>query len=127
MRKIFKPLISLGIIVAFVFFSVLCCCTATAFMAQFHKKVTCSHCHQKSSQSPVSPGSCQHQFLSADVTHASNNISTDVSVSSPHVLGFHHVSGPGRIVELTRMYPPGGPPLGISFTPLYLRTFNLRI
>jgi hypothetical protein len=129
MRKIVKPVIALSIAAAFAFSAVLCCCTASAVMTHFHKKVICSDCpnqndHGKSS-SPI--GDCQQQLTSADLSQVQTIVSSAVSggaFPAPVILIGHHTS---LTHSLLFAYPPGGPPLGISFTPLYLRTFNLRI
>jgi hypothetical protein len=128
MRKIFKPLIVLSLITVFAVFSVLCCCTASAVMAHLQKKVMyCSHCHQEPSKGKPSNNSesCHHQYLGAEYVVASNIFTAHTIAFYPaiHVFDHHKILAP----ILLRAYPPGGPPLGINFTPLYLRTFQLRI
>ena len=129
MRKTLKPLLALTITAAFITFSVLCCCTAAAVMTHVHKAAMCSHCQDKSSSNhstnPV--GSCQHQLITAVIAHGQVIASPDVSGNIPIVPVFldkYILSVPP---SLSLAYPPGSPPLGISLTPLYLRTFNLRI
>ena len=129
MHKIFKPLIALSIIAAFAFSAVLCCCTATAVMAHFHKPVTCSHCPDQNSQgkSSAPTGACHQQLTNAEFAHGQGVSLSNVSVVpyfGPAFLNHHHIL---LTHILILAYPPGGPPLGISLTPLYLRTFNLRI
>lgn len=129
MKKAFKPLIVCLLTLSLGVATVLCCCIAPVVMAHFHKTVMCSHCpdqdsHGKSSN-PIA--SCQQQLTSADFLHSP-------TITSPIVSGKHFpvsVFISNHQINLTRSlllaYPPGGPPLGVSFTPLYLRTFNLRV
>jgi len=109
--------------------TVICCCIAPSVMAQFHKAAVCSHCPgEKSQGNPSNPaGTCQQQLTSADIFNGS--IISSPIVPAKHFpvtvfLNDHHIT---LTRSLLLAYPPGGPPLGISFTPLYLRTFNLRI
>ena len=129
MRKIFRPLIALSIIAAFASFSVFCCCTTSALIAHLHKSAICGHCQNQDSHGKSSSpaGSCEKQLTSADISHGPSITSSVVSGSSLHVslLSINHQSAFTHSLLLA--YPPGGPPLGISFIPLYLRTFNLRV
>ena len=128
-RKTLKPIIAFSLIAAFAVFSVLCCCTTSALMAHFHKTAVCSHCHEKNSQDHSSDhsGSCKHQFSNAEFIHGpviSLHLVSGNSFPSSVFLNDHHIA----ITHLfLSAHPPGGPPLGASLTPLYLRTFNLRI
>jgi hypothetical protein len=128
-RKIFKPLIALSVIAAFAVFSVLCCCTFSATKAYCHKSDSCSHCPLQGSQdhSSNSSGTCQHQFLNAELLQSQTISSPIVSGNFFPAFSFldKHRTPVFPVLSLT--YPPGGPPLGISFTPLYLRTFDLRV
>jgi hypothetical protein len=129
MRKIFKPLIALSIIAAFAVFSVLCCCTASAVTAHFQKATTCSHCHgQNSNGHPFDPiKACQNQLKSAEFSHSQiiyPQINSVGPFQSPVFINNHR---PILSPSLSLAYPPGSSPPGISFTPLYLRTFNLRV
>lgn len=130
MRKIIKSLIALSVIAVFTVFTVLCCCTGTALMAHFHKSAMCSHCQGASSSqdhSSNTAGTCQHQFQSAEFAPTQAISSSIVStVSFPgHVFLDKHITTLPPSSSLA--YPPGSPPLTASLTPLYLRTFSLRI
>jgi len=125
MARISKFFIHLSIIAAFSCFSVLCCCTAAGVMAHLHKKVMCSHCQEQNANGHAADpaGKCQHQWINAELSQSPIILSAFSSGASslvdkhPTVLSF----------SLRIVYPPGGPPLGISLTPLYLRTFHLRV
>jgi len=130
MRKILNPMMSVLIAAVFVFSAVFCCCTATALMTHIQKPaVMCSHCQGEhpQSKSSVPAGACPQQLTSAIVLHSHTIIGsfeTSIHYPTPAFLNHYH-----NIFSLTliSVYPPGGPPLGFRFTPLYLRTFNLRI
>ena len=128
-RKILKPLVALSITAAFAIFSVLCCCTASATKAHCHKVDACNHCPAQGpgDHSSNPSGTCQHQLINADITNV-QTISLPVASGafSPVFSFLDKYRTPGSPV-LSLFHPPGGPPLGISFTPLYLRTFNLRV
>ena len=129
MRKIFKPFIASCITAAFITFSLLCCCTASALVSHFQKAPACSHCHPDTpkNQAPNSSASCQHQFANAETSHGiiiAAPTSPKSFASAYNFLEKHKIN----IVPVLRaVFPPGGPPLGVSLAPLYLRTFNLRI
>jgi len=127
MRKIFKLFIALCILAAFTVFSVLCCCTAASLSARFHKDIVCSHCQPEKSnkQSSAPAETCHHQFIGAESSTAFTLalVSGDSS-STLYIVEHAKIC---TVPLLLRIYPPGGPPLGISLTPLYLRTFQLRI
>ena len=129
MRKIFNLFIASLLTVSLGVATVVCCCIAPSVMAHIHKTAMCSHCPDQGSQShPVNPaGACQQQLTSAELLHSQ-------TISFDHVLGKlfqapiffdNHITTIPPPTSLA--YPPGSPPSGISFTPLYLRTFNLRI
>jgi hypothetical protein len=129
MKRIFKLLIASLLTVSLGVATVICCCIAPSVMAHFHKAVTCSHCPDKNSQgnSPNPAGTCQQQLTSAEFLHSQTISSPVFSGHSFHVsdiLNHHQIT---FTHSLLLAYPPGGPPLGISFTPLYLTTFNLRV
>jgi hypothetical protein len=129
MRKILKLLIVLSIIATFAVFSVLCCCTASALKARFHKAAVCSHCHEQNSNGhPTDPvKACQNQLTNAEFSHGPN-FSPPINLVIPHssadFINNHHTI---ILPSFSLVYPPGSPPLGISLTPLYLRTFHLRV
>ena len=129
MRKIIKLFIASLLTASLSFATVICCCIAPSVMAHFHKTAMCSHCSGESSHSHSSNplGSCQNQLTSADLSHAQTISSSTVSVQHFPLSIFVSNHQIAIIHSLLSVYPPGGPPLGISFTPLYLRTFNLRI
>lgn len=128
MRKILNSFIVFSVVATFTIFSVLCCCTASAVMAHFHQKVMCGHCEDKNSNSHPcnSSASCQHQFSSAEILHGQTIVSSQLLLGHFYVsvfLNHHRTFFPST---LSAVDPPGSPPR-LSFTPLYLRTFNLRI
>ena len=127
MRKILKLFIASVLTVALSVATVMCCCSASAAMAHFHKAVVCSHCqgHSSHDNSSNQTGKCQHQFQAAEFSHGAT-ISSPV-VSSAHALSVlaHHRTI--VLPSLSLSYAHGSPPLTVSFTPLYLRTFSLRI
>ncbi len=129
MIKIFKLFIASLLIISLGVATVICCCIAPSVMAHFHKAVMCSHCQGENSHSNSSnpAGACRQQLTSAEFFHAQTISSPIVSAKFFPVSVFlnNHQVTPTRSLLLA--YPPGGPPLGISFTPLYLRTFNLRV
>jgi len=129
MEKIFKLLISFFLVVSLSVATVMCCCIAPSVMAHFHKAVTCSHCPDQASHGKSSnpTTACQNQLTSAELLQAQTLFSTTVLVK--HFFGAAFLSDHHRVLthSLLLAYPPGAPPQGVSFTPLYLRTFNLRI
>jgi len=129
MKKIFKLYTASILSVSLGVATVLCCCIAPTVMALFHRTTVCSHCHGQDPQGkPPNPAqACQQQLTSADFLHPP-------TISSPVVTG--HFVPWTAFVNIHRLipthspllaYPPGGPPPGIGFTPLYLRTFDLRV
>ena len=129
MKKTFKLLIAFLLTVALSVATVICCCIAPSVMAHFHKTAMCSHCQSTNSHSNSSNpmGACQYQLTSADLSHAQTISSPIISVQHFPLSVFVNNHQITFTRSLLLAYPPGAPPLGISFTPLYLRTFNLRI
>ena len=129
MRKIFKLFIASLLTVCLSVATVICCCSASAAMAHFHKTVMCSHCQGQASHNNSSnpAGTCQHQLTSAEFSHTQTIFSPVVSNTVFPAAVFVNNHQITLTHSLLLVYPPGGPPLGISFTPLYLRTFNLRV
>jgi hypothetical protein len=129
MRKIFRVFTASLLTIVLSVATVVCCCSASAAMANFHKVNDCSHCPGKSAHSNSSDpvGTCQYQLTSAEFSHSPIVISSIVSAKIFPALIFLNNHQVTLTHSLLLAYPPGGPPLGISFTPLYLRTFNLRI
>ena len=129
MKKIFKLVIASLLTVFLSVATVICCCIAPSVMAHFHKTVMCSHCQgEKSHGSSSNPlASCQSQLTSAEFHHSLSITSPIVSARPLWASAFvnDHQIIPIRFLLLA--YPPGGPPLGIRFTPLSLKSFNLRI
>ena len=128
MKRIFKFSIASLLAMCLAVATVVCCCIAPAVMAHFHKAAVCSHCPDQNSHSnfPNPAGACQNQLTSAEFSHGQTISTPNVSAQpfpAPVFLNHHTVLSP----VLSLAYPPGSPPLGISFTPLYLRTFNLRV
>jgi len=129
MKKILKFTIASVLTVSLSVATVVCCCIAPSVMAHLHKVVTCNHCPEQGSHSKSSNPlqACQQQLTSAEFLHGQTIVSTVVIAKNFPVSAFlisHQIT---LTRSLLFAYPPGGPPLGISFTPLYLRTFNLRI
>ena len=128
MKRIFKFSIASLLAMCLAVATVVCCCIAPAVMAHFHKAAVCSHCPDQSPQGNSSnpAAACRNQLTSADSFHGQTistpNVSTQPFPASVF-LNHHTVLSPA----LSLAYPPGSPPLGISFIPLYLRTFNLRV
>ena len=129
MKKIFKLSIASLLTVSLSVATVICCCIAPSEMAHFHKTVMCSHCPSQDSHSKSSnpAATCQNQLTSAEFNHSSSISSSVASTVHFPVPGFLNIHQTVLSPSLSLTYPPGGPPLGISFTPLYLRSFNLRI
>jgi len=128
MGKIFKLYTVSLLTVALSVATVICCFSAPAVAAHFNKAVACSHCPATSSHdnSPNPAGTCKQQLTSAEFFHSQTVSSSAVSGGSfPASASFKHITIflPSSVLA----YPRGSPPLGVSFTPLYLRTFNLRV
>jgi hypothetical protein len=129
MKRAFKLLIASFLAASLSVATVVCCCIAPAVMAHFHKAAVCSHCHgQNSNDGSSNPAAtCRYQLLNAELTYGRTitfSNSTGSPLPSPIFLDKHITTLPP---PANLIYPPGSPPLGISFTPLYLRTFNLRV
>jgi len=129
MRKILNLSIAFLLAITLSVATVLCCCIAPSVVAHFHKTVTCSHCagqtaHGKSSNPAAA---CPQQLTSADFYHLQTIISPVVKIS--HFQSFNFLIAHQSVLNRSLLfaYPPGGLPLGRRFTPLYLRTFQLRI
>jgi hypothetical protein len=128
MGKIFKLLIAFALAVSLGMATVICCCVAPAVMAHFHKVSVCSHCSsQNSSNSHSCPDSnCSYKLTNAEAFHG-HIISFSAPVVDIHSFFFNHHFTSTFLPSLVSAYPRGSPPLTSSFTPLYLRTFTLRI
>ena len=130
MKRIPKLIIASLLAITLGVASVICCCIAPTVMAHFSKKdMACSHCPgEKSHGNSSNPlGACQQQLTSADVIHHST-LSSSVLSTKYLSLSLSFINYQNNLTHsILLAYPPGGPPLGISFTPLYLRTFNLRV
>ncbi len=129
MKKVLKLFIASLLTVSLGVATVICCCIAPVVMAHFHKAAMCSHCHDQNSNDHSSnpAGTCQQQLTSAEFSHVPTISSPVVSADSFPVSVFLNNHQIALTQSLLLAYPPGGPPLGISLTPLYLRTFNLRV
>ena len=129
MTKIFKIFTAMVLISSLCVATVICCCIAPAVMAHLHKVVSCSHCpssnshHHSSNPADV----CLSQLTSAEFVqmqtidftkHLGNAFPLPLFVDK-----YITTLPPSRILA----YSPGSPPLRISFIPLFLRTFNLRV
>jgi len=129
MKKIFNLSIASLLAVSLSVATVICCCIAPSVMAHFHQSAMCSHCpdQNSSSNAPNPAGTCQQQLTSAELSHGQTMVFSHAPgspFSAPIFLGKHITTLPP---PSSLVYPPGSPPLGISLTPLYLRTFNLRV
>jgi len=130
MKKILKLFVASLLTATLSVATVICCCVAPAVMAHFHQvTICCSHCADKCSHDNSSNpgGACQNKLTSAEFSGGQTISTPKVSLLpflAPVFLNNHY-----KVLSstLSLAYPPGGPPLGISFTPLYLRTFNLRV
>jgi len=128
MRKILKPFIVSLSIISLSVATVMCCCSALAVAAHFHKATMCSHCPDNSPHDNPSHSTdtCQYQLTSAEFYHSSSISLLVVSKVFFTPTFFYHkfitVLPPPGLIKLH-----GSPPLITSFSPLYLRTFNLRI
>lgn len=129
MKRTLKFLIASLLTVSLGVATVMCCCIAPSVVALFHKTTMCSHCQgEKSHGNSSNPlASCQSQLTSAELIHTPTLTSPVVAGSLSSISGFIQIHHINFTRSLLLAYPPGGPPLCISFTPLYLRTFNLRI
>lgn len=127
MRKIFKLFTASLLTVSLSVATVICCCSASAVMAHFHKVAMCGHCSEKSSHDNSSnpDATCKYQLTSAEFSHSKTLSFSIPTVSIPFVFD-RHLSTP-FLPSVISSYPRGSPPLTASFIPLYLRTFTLRI
>jgi hypothetical protein len=129
MKRIFKLYIACLLTVSLGVATVICCCIAPSVMAHFHKTVMCSHCQSENpngnSSNPAR--TCRYQLTSAEFSN-DQTISTP-NASAPSFSASVFLNDHRSILSpiLSLASPPGSPPLGIGFTPLYLRTFSLRI
>ncbi len=129
MKRIFKFSIASLLVICLGVATVVCCCISPVVMAHFHKVAICSHCPDQNSHGNSSnpAGTCQKQLTNAEFSHGQTISPPKVSLlpfPAPIFLNNHHtILSP----TLFSAYPPGSSPPGISFTPLYLRTFNLRV
>ncbi len=129
MRRMMKLFTASLLTVALSVATVMCCCSASATAAHFHKVDSCDHCPDQGSHDNSSnpSGTCQQQLTSAEFSHAQTIFSPVVSATTFPISAF--LNNHQRILSpsLPLAYPPGSPPPSISLTPLYLRTFSLRI
>jgi hypothetical protein len=127
MGKIFKLFIVALLAASLGMATVICCCVAPAVMAHFHKVIMCSHCSsQDSSHSSTPDSNCSYKLTNAEAFH-SHIISFSAPLVDTHSFFFNQHLTSTFLPSLVLAYPRGSPPLTSSFTPLYLRTFTLRI
>ncbi len=129
MKSILKFSIASLLAICLTVATVVCCCVRPAVMAHFHKAAMCSHCTDQNSKSHSSnpAGACQQQLTNAEFSNGQTISPPKISLlpsPAPFFLNNHHTI---LLPTLFLAYPPGSSPPGISFTPLYLRTFNLRV
>jgi hypothetical protein len=124
--KILKPFIASVVALSMLVATVICCCIATGVIAHFHKPAMCCEKQSSSHQDSAPMGSCQNHLTSAEFSHAQTVLTVPAAISfSPAIsLGTHHAD---FVASFPQVYSRGSPPLAASFTPLYLRTFNLRV
>src|SRR5580658_2549144 len=127
MNKISKILISSLLTVSMFVATVICCCIGAGVMAHFQKPAAmCCEKQNPSHQDSAPMGTCQNHLTSAEFSHAQIVLTAPAAISfSPAIsLGTHHAD---FVASFPQVYSRGSPPLAANFTPLYLRTFNLRI
>jgi hypothetical protein len=129
MKRIFRLFLVSSLTLCLMATTVICCCIGPVVMSHFHKAAMCNHCQDQNPNNHSSnpAGACQHQLTSAELPPGQIiAFSKDLGspFPSPNFLDRHITTLPP---PSSLVYPPGSPPLGISFTPLYLRTFNLRV
>ncbi len=129
MKSFVKPIVALSVAAALVVFSVFCCCTLSALQAQLKKvSAKCGHCPQKADQHGCdTPGDCQHQLVKADSSAAKIMVSSTAGGSVEHAPVYLHAYQISLFPKLSSGSPPGHSAARLNFTPLYLRTFHLRI
>jgi hypothetical protein len=129
MKRVLKLFLASLLTVSLSLATVICCCIAPSVIVHFHKTDACSHCSSQGAHNnaPNPAGACQNQLTSAEFLHSQAISTPNVSATLSPVSAFLSIHRTTVIPSILLAYPPGGPPLGISFTPLYLRTFNLRI
>jgi hypothetical protein len=127
MRKILKFSVAALLTITLGIATVLCCCAATAAAAQLHKVSMCGHCPaQKSSPSSLPNNNCLYQLTNAEAAHG-QDLSLHAPVVSSHGFFLHQHIATSFLPSTISSYPRGSPPLSANVTPLYLRTFTLRI
>ena|ERR1700733_11760799 len=124
--KIVKLITASTLAVTMFVATVVCCCIGAGVMANFHKSVMCCEKQNPSHQDSAPMETCQNHLTSAEFSHVQTILTAPTAISfSPAIsLGTHHAD---FIASFPQVYSRGSPPLAASFTPLYLRTFNLRI
>jgi hypothetical protein len=124
--KVFKSFTASVLALSMFVATVACCCIGAGVMAHFHKPAMCCEKQNSSHQDSAPMGSCQNHLTSAEFSHAQAVLTAPAAISFfPAIsLGTHHAD---FVASFPQVYSRGSPPLAASFTPLYLRTFNLRI
>jgi hypothetical protein len=124
--KIFKSFTVSVLAVTMLVATVMCCCIGAAVMAHFHKPAMCCEKQNSSHQDSGPMGTCQNHLTSAEFSHAQTVLTAPAAIGfSPTIsLGTHHAD---FVASFPQVYSRGSPQFAASFTPLYLRTFNLRI
>src|SRR5579872_5708412 len=129
MKSFLKLFISFLLTVCLGVATVICCCFAPAVMAHFHKVSMCRHCPSQGPSHGHSSGptdNCLYRLSNAEIFHGQIVISAAPAVFIHYIFFDKHLATP-FLPSLVQAYPRGSPPLPASFTPLYLRTFHLRI
>ncbi len=129
MSKILKLSVAVLVATSLGVATVLCCCTAASVLTHFQKSPACGHCSQEQNSSNPSSNPtavCPNQLSNAELLQAP---AISVKTTAKFFFPTSFFLDKSRRIVVPRpstIYPPGGPPPR-SFTPLYLRTFNLRI
>jgi hypothetical protein len=131
MKKIVKISIASLLAVSLSVATVVCCCIGSALTAEHtHKVSACNHCPSQGTASKHSSNpadSCTYHLTNAEISHGQIIIAHAAAVFVPASFFDRHAVRP-FLPSSIQAYPRGSPPLDLpSFTPLYLRTFNLRI
>jgi hypothetical protein len=130
MKKILKISIASFLALSLSVATVVCCCIGSAVMAHAHKASVCNHCPPQGSSSKHSSNpadSCIYHLTNAEVSYGKIIIAHAPVVFIPATFFDQHIATP-FLPSSIQAYPRGSPSFDLpSFTPLYLRTFNLRI
>lgn len=129
MKKISRYFLAPLMIVSLTVATVICCCIAPSVVPQLHKTVKCSHCHgqnpQRGSSNPAE--ACQQQLSGGEFLRTFTLDSSHVIKSTVTVPVFLDRYSTHPLLSSLSSYPRGSPSSVVMASPLYLRTFYLRI